>query len=36
VAGGAKTNRAQLRKAIAMLEAGDMSIATRLDRLIGW
>ena len=33
VASGAKTDRAQLRKAIAALEAGDMLMVTRLDRL---
>jgi DNA invertase Pin-like site-specific DNA recombinase len=30
---GAKTERAQLRKAIAALEAGDVLMVTRLDRL---
>jgi DNA invertase Pin-like site-specific DNA recombinase len=33
VTSGAKTNRAQLRKAIAALEAGDVLMVTRLDRL---
>jgi len=33
VASGAKTDRAQLRKAIASLEAGDVLMVTRLDRL---
>jgi hypothetical protein len=33
VASGAKTNRTQLRKAIASLGAGDMLMVTRLDRL---
>src|SRR6476620_7169378 len=33
VASGAKTDRAQLRKAIAVLEAGDVLMVTRLDRL---
>ena len=33
VASGAKTERAQLRKAIAVLKAGDVLIVTRLDRL---
>ena len=33
VASGAKTHRAQLRKAIATLEAGDVLMVTRLDRL---
>src|SRR5271165_3102397 len=33
VASGAKTDRAQLRKAIAALEAGDVLTVTRLDRL---
>src|SRR6202790_814515 len=33
VASGAKTDRAQLRKAIATLEAGDVLMVTRLDRL---
>src|SRR5689334_20563931 len=33
VASGAKTDRAQLRKAIAALDAGDVLIVTRLDRL---
>jgi DNA invertase Pin-like site-specific DNA recombinase len=33
VASGAKTDRAQLRKAIATLAAGDVLMVTRLDRL---
>ena len=33
VASGAKTDRAQLRKAIAVLQAGDVLMVTRLDRL---
>ena len=33
VASGAKTDRAQLRKAIATLESGDVLMVTRLDRL---
>ncbi len=33
VASGAKTGRAQLRKAITALEAGDVLMVTRLDRL---
>src|SRR5208282_3803163 len=33
VASGAKTDRAQLRKAIATLGAGDVLLVTRLDRL---
>jgi len=33
VASGAKTDRPQLRKAIASLEAGDVLMVTRLDRL---
>src|ERR1700712_158623 len=33
VASGAKTDRAQLRKVIAALEAGDVLMVTRLDRL---
>ena len=33
VASGAKTNRTQLRKAIAALSAGDVLMVTRLDRL---
>ena len=33
VAQGAKTDRAQLRKAIAALQAGDVLMVTRLDRL---
>ncbi len=32
-AGGAKTDRAQLRKVLAELEAGDVLMVTRLDRL---
>ena len=32
-ASGAKTDRAQLRKAIAALQAGDVLMVTRLDRL---
>jgi DNA invertase Pin-like site-specific DNA recombinase len=32
-ASGAKTDRAQLRKALAGLEAGDVLVVTRLDRL---
>jgi DNA invertase Pin-like site-specific DNA recombinase len=32
-ASGAKTDRAQLRRVIAALEAGDVLIVTRLDRL---
>ena len=32
-ASGAKTDRAQLRKALAELEAGDVLMVTRLDRL---
>ena len=32
-ASGAKTDRAQLRKALAQLNAGDVMIVTRLDRL---
>jgi DNA invertase Pin-like site-specific DNA recombinase len=32
-ASGAKTDRAQLRKAIAALDAGDVLLVTRLDRL---
>jgi DNA invertase Pin-like site-specific DNA recombinase len=32
-ASGAKTDRAQLRKALATLDAGDVLIVTRLDRL---
>jgi DNA invertase Pin-like site-specific DNA recombinase len=32
-ASGAKTDRAQLRKALAVLEAGDVLMVTRLDRL---
>jgi DNA invertase Pin-like site-specific DNA recombinase len=33
VASGARTDRAQLRKAIAALKAGDVLMVTRLDRL---
>jgi DNA invertase Pin-like site-specific DNA recombinase len=33
VASGAKTDRAQLRRAIASLETGDVLMVTRLDRL---
>jgi DNA invertase Pin-like site-specific DNA recombinase len=33
VASGAKTDRAQLRKALAQLDAGDVLMVTRLDRL---
>jgi DNA invertase Pin-like site-specific DNA recombinase len=33
VASGARTDRAQLRKAITGLEAGDVLTVTRLDRL---
>jgi DNA invertase Pin-like site-specific DNA recombinase len=33
VASGAKTDRAQLRKALEVLEAGDVLMVTRLDRL---
>jgi DNA invertase Pin-like site-specific DNA recombinase len=33
VASGAKTDRAQLRKAIAALDGGDVLMVTRLDRL---
>ncbi len=32
-ASGAKTDRAELRKAIAMLDDGDVLMVTRLDRL---
>jgi DNA invertase Pin-like site-specific DNA recombinase len=32
-ASGAKTDRAQLRKALAQLDAGDVLLVTRLDRL---
>jgi DNA invertase Pin-like site-specific DNA recombinase len=32
-ASGAKTDRAQLRKALALLDAGDVFMVTRLDRL---
>ena len=32
-ASGAKTDRVQLRKALAQLEAGDVLMVTRLDRL---
>ena len=30
---GAKTNRAQLRRALTQLDAGDVLVVTRLDRL---
>jgi DNA invertase Pin-like site-specific DNA recombinase len=33
VASGAKTDRAQLRRAVAALAAGDVLMVTRLDRL---
>jgi DNA invertase Pin-like site-specific DNA recombinase len=33
VASGAKADRAQLRKALGRLEAGDVLMVTRLDRL---
>ena len=33
VASGAKTDRAQLRRALAQLAAGDVLMVTRLDRL---
>ena len=33
VASGAKTNRAQLRRVIDQLDAGDVLMVTRLDRL---
>src|ERR1700689_62318 len=33
VASGAKTDRAQLRRALDQLDAGDVLIVTRLDRL---
>jgi DNA invertase Pin-like site-specific DNA recombinase len=33
VASGGKTDRAQLRRAVAQLDAGDVLIVTRLDRL---
>src|SRR5678816_202095 len=33
VASGAKTDRVQLRRSIAALEAGDVLMMTRLDRL---
>jgi DNA invertase Pin-like site-specific DNA recombinase len=33
VASGAKTNRAQLRRLLGQLEAGDVVTVTRLDRL---
>ena len=33
-ASGAKTNRAQLRRALDKLVAGDVLIVTRLDRLV--
>ena len=32
-AGGAKTERAQLRRVVNQLDAGDVLIVTRLDRL---
>src|SRR5271168_1926850 len=32
-ASGAKTDRAQLRRAVAQLDAGDVLVVTRLDRL---
>src|ERR1039458_9849431 len=32
-ASGAKTDRAQLRKALAQLDTGDVLVVTRLDRL---
>jgi DNA invertase Pin-like site-specific DNA recombinase len=35
VASGAKTNRAQLRRVIGQLDAGDVLMVTRLDRLAG-
>jgi DNA invertase Pin-like site-specific DNA recombinase len=35
VASGAKTDRAQLRRAIDALEPGDVLLVTRLDRLAG-
>jgi DNA invertase Pin-like site-specific DNA recombinase len=33
VASGAKTDRAQLRRALVKLESGDVLVVTRLDRL---
>jgi DNA invertase Pin-like site-specific DNA recombinase len=33
VAGGAKTDRAQLRRLLDQLDAGDVMLVTRLDRL---
>ncbi len=33
VASGAKTDRSQLRKALEQLDAGDILMVTRLDRL---
>ena len=33
VASGAKTDRAQLRRVLARLDAGDVLMVTRLDRL---
>jgi DNA invertase Pin-like site-specific DNA recombinase len=33
VASGAKTDRAQLRRALAKVECGDVLMVTRLDRL---
>jgi DNA invertase Pin-like site-specific DNA recombinase len=33
VASGAKTDRAQLRKAVGLLAEGDVLVVTRLDRL---
>ena len=33
MASGAKTDRAQLRKVLAALDAGDVLMVTRLDRL---
>jgi DNA invertase Pin-like site-specific DNA recombinase len=33
VASGAKTDRAQLRRLLGQLEAGDVLMVTRLDRL---
>jgi len=33
VASGAKTDRAQLRRVLAQLDAGDVLMVTRLDRL---
>jgi DNA invertase Pin-like site-specific DNA recombinase len=34
VASGAKTERAQLRRILAQLDAGDVLMVTRLDRLV--